>query len=155
MRDTDAKQFLHATFARVMDDHDITKALFLLKQILTGGDTAQEAVAAERRLGYIGEPAVQTAMHMILDDHFSQYDRDQLPVIGNTVSLRLYQLIGERIHLQQYVEPINYTRHDVWVSAAVCRDKEEESVLTSIWAEDFILLVNQDIISNANILLVP
>ncbi|KAL0137166.1 hypothetical protein V8B55DRAFT_1451685 [Mucor lusitanicus] len=152
MRDTDAKQFLHATFAR----------------ILTGGDTAQEAVAAERRLGYIGEPAVQTAMHMILDDHFSQYDRDQLPVIGNTVSLRLYQLIGERIHLQQYVEPINYTRHDVWrqgggecldihlggTSRVLVRCYDIMAIYKFI-QEDFILLVNQDIISNANILLVP
>jgi len=109
MTDTDAlEQYIYATFSTITDEQsrplDITAALPLLKQVLTGY-TQQ---IAEHKFNYIGESAVQFAIHLILADHYSKYEDRVLSAIAKkfTAPLQLYKLIGKQIHLKEYVRPI-------------------------------------------------
>jgi len=109
MTDTDAlEQYIKTTFSSITDDQgvplDVTAAVPLLKQVLTGY-TQQ---VAEQKFNYIGESAVQFAIHLTLAEHFSKYENRVLSAIAKkfTVPLQLYKLIGKQIHLKEYVRPI-------------------------------------------------
>lgn len=109
MTDTDAlEQYIHDIFSRIIDDEgrplDISAALPLLKQVLTGY-TQQ---VTEHKFNYIGESAVHFAIHLILADHYPQYENRVLSAIAKkfTVPTQLYKLIGKQIRLKDYVRPI-------------------------------------------------
>ncbi|KAK4520002.1 uncharacterized protein ATC70_010246 [Mucor velutinosus] len=147
MTDTDAlEQYIYATFSTITDEQsrplDITAALPLLKQVLTGY-TQQ---IAEHKFNYIGESAVQFAIHLILADHYSKYEDRVLSAIAKkfTAPLQLYKLIGKQIHLKEYVRPI-YLKETLDMIFGILFRYNGIMAIQKLIQDAFICLVNHDL----------
>ena len=109
MTDTDKlEQYIQNTFSKITDEEgrplDVTIALPLLKQVLTG--YMQEI--AEKKFDYIGESATQFAINLILAQHYSKYDNRVLSLLAKKfrAPLHLYKLVGKQIALKEHVRSI-------------------------------------------------
>ncbi|KAG1094818.1 hypothetical protein G6F42_018680 [Rhizopus arrhizus] len=146
MTDTDAlEQYIHDIFSRITDDEerplDISAALPLIKQVLTGY-TQQ---VTEHKFNYIGESAVHFAIHLILVDHYPQYENRVLSAIAKkfTVPTQLYKLIGKQIRLKDYVRPIYLKETLDMVFGILFRYHGIQAVQKFI-QDPFLFLVNND-----------
>ncbi|GAN03943.1 hypothetical protein MAM1_0051d03399 [Mucor ambiguus] len=147
MTDTDTlEQYIYTTFSKITDDQDrpldVSAALPLLKQVLTGY-TQQ---VADYKFNYIGESAVQFAIHLILADHFSKYENRVLSSIAKkfTVPLQLYKLIGKQIHLKEYVRPI-YLKETLDMVFGILFRYNGIMAVQKFIQDEFISLVNHDL----------
>lgn len=109
MTDTDKlEQYIQNTFSNITDDEgrplDVTIALPLLKQVLTG--YTQEIT--EKKFDYIGESAAQFAINLILAQHYSKYDNRVLSLLAKKLRapLQLYKLVGKQIAIKEHVRSV-------------------------------------------------
>ncbi|KAL9540669.1 hypothetical protein MBANPS3_009553 [Mucor bainieri] len=140
------EQYLHDTFSRITDGQarplDVKAAAPLLKQVLTG--YTQEV--AEHKYNYIGESAVQFAIHLILADHFHKYENRVLSAIAKkfTAPLQLYKLIGKQIRLKEYVRPV-YLKETLDMVIGILFRYYGIAAVQHFIQDAVILLVNQDL----------